>query len=145
MSHAREKGPSARFAASERSPRGIARSVASHVLRDSGASHGFAHCPTCAICGGKDATTRTDWANDDGSVRSVPACAGCADETPIAPDWGASRTSEPIHNRFKTHCKRGHAFDAVNTIHRDGRRICRACRDEANRVNGPKRYIRKAA
>ena len=32
-------------------------------------------------------------------------------------------------NRNKTHCIRGHAFDAENTLHtRDGRRACRTCR-----------------
>lgn len=143
MSHAREKRPSLPQERAEAFPATAGRGSGKRKITAFPRMGGYP--TTCAICGGKDATTRTDWPNDDGSTRSVPACAGCADETPIAPDWGASRTSEPIHNRFKTHCKRGHAFDAVNTIHRDGRRICRACRDEANRVNGPKRYTRKAA
>lgn len=34
----------------------------------------------------------------------------------------------PAFNARKTHCRRGHPFDALNTLHRrDGSRQCRAC------------------
>lgn len=34
----------------------------------------------------------------------------------------------------QTHCLHGHPFDATNTIHKDGGRICRIC-DRANKRN----------
>lgn len=38
-------------------------------------------------------------------------------------------------NTSKTHCKRGHAFDAANTIQRNnGSRECRACKQTHNRT-----------
>ena len=42
-------------------------------------------------------------------------------------------TSKQAQNAVKTHCKRGHLFNAENTWHRNGGRTCRACFREANR------------
>jgi HNH endonuclease len=44
------------------------------------------------------------------------------------------------NNRTKTHCPKGHAYDAVNTVYAEYewgthiRRFCRACHDAANRA-----------
>lgn len=49
------------------------------------------------------------------------------------------------HCARKTHCKRGHPFDAANTyLSSDNRRICRTCAREANRRNNLRRR-KKAA
>jgi WhiB family transcriptional regulator, redox-sensing transcriptional regulator len=48
-----------------------------------------------------------------------------------ARDW---RLSSGHPNASKTHCKRGHPFDAVNTYYAlDGQRRCRTCLREAQR------------
>lgn len=31
------------------------------------------------------------------------------------------------HQRSKTHCPKGHPYDAKNTAHRIGRRVCKTC------------------
>lgn len=36
-------------------------------------------------------------------------------------------TSFVSQNVAKTHCPKGHPYDEHNTIHRNGRRVCRAC------------------
>ena len=38
------------------------------------------------------------------------------------------RGVQPNHNKFKTHCKRGHPFDQANTVKTVGGRRCRKCR-----------------
>lgn len=35
------------------------------------------------------------------------------------------------HQRFKTECPRGHAYDDANTYHYKGERMCKACRRDA--------------
>lgn len=62
----------------------------------------------------------------------------CAHRRCVNPDHLAVTThtintlrgaSVPAKNKRKTHCKRGHAFNAANThINRRGHRECRACR-----------------
>lgn len=43
-------------------------------------------------------------------------------------------------NLAKTHCKRGHAFDELNTLHlKSGARVCRVC----NRARQREFYLRK--
>lgn len=37
------------------------------------------------------------------------------------------------HNATKTHCPWGHPYDEANTVTRDGRRFCLACRRERDR------------
>ncbi len=45
------------------------------------------------------------------------------------------------HNASKTHCKRGHPFDAQNTYYApDGQRRCRTCLRDAQPIRAP-RYL----
>lgn len=55
-------------------------------------------------------------------VIKMATLAGCYD----AVDWLARRVP-----RHKTHCPQGHPYDDENTyISPDGRRMCRACRND---------------
>lgn len=47
---------------------------------------------------------------------------------------GRLATGERTTGGRKTHCLRGHPFDAANTYLHDGRRHCRACRSRRWRV-----------
>lgn len=47
--------------------------------------------------------------------------------------WAAGRANAGARNAEKTHCPRGHAYDAENTKMAGGRRQCRACARERAR------------
>ena len=62
-------------------------------------------------------------------------------DTPSANSLDSVRNGNHIHAR-KTHCPKGHEFDAENTyVHPDGSRKCRECRRAQNRAY----YARKVA
>lgn len=50
------------------------------------------------------------------------------------------------HNRSKTECTKGHAFDEANTVvYANGWRDCRQCKRERNRESGRRRRREKRA
>lgn len=75
----------------------------------------------------------------DGNRRRCPTCKRSA----AVRQNQRRRTGRPLgeHNRSKTHCAQGHAFDEGNTRHtRSGRRACRACaRNRATRAREARR------
>lgn len=72
-----------------------------------------------------------------------PICANPDHLEPVTHRENILRGYNPAAaNARKTHCKRGHPFDEVNTYHRrDGNRDCRQCIRDANR----RHKARKAA
>ena len=56
--------------------------------------------------------------------------------------WQKGESGNSHWQRDKTHCPHGHAYDVSNTyVDAQGRRFCRACRRERNRVSWATRYI----
>lgn len=55
------------------------------------------------------------------------ACCNPAHMEPVTRGENARRADGGAHNRAKTHCPRGHAYDAANTYTYRGGRHCRAC------------------
>lgn len=67
-----------------------------------------------------------------GSARQCRECARTASREAMRAKRGTS--PDAVHNREKTHCKRGHRFSPENTrIGGRGQRVCRACEREAQR------------
>jgi hypothetical protein len=64
-----------------------------------------------------------------------PLCVNPAHLEPVTPRMNVLRgDTVPARNARKTHCKRGHPFDEVNTyINSRGHRVCRECTRAANR------------
>lgn len=73
------------------------------------------------------------------------ACVNPDHLEPVTNDENMARS--PIHNRAKTHCKRGHAFTPENTylLPRDGGRKCRACARTSDRQSRQRRRDRAQA
>lgn len=55
-------------------------------------------------------------------------CVNPAHLEPVTHVENVRRGRPGDQNRRKTHCPMGHPYDDANTIHKNGRRFCRACR-----------------
>ena len=57
----------------------------------------------------------------------VPLCVNVAHLEPVTNRVNTVRGKAGLRQRTKTHCPRGHAYDAANTRLYKGGRYCRAC------------------
>lgn len=65
----------------------------------------------------------------------VRACAQPYHLEPTTQAENVARGDTGLHNRIKTHCPKGHPYDAVNTYtNPQGRRVCRQCARDAGRA-----------
>ena len=61
---------------------------------------------------------------------SQPACVNPAHLEPVTHAENMRRSRAGAYWAAKTHCPHGHAYDAENTRHFEGRRWCRTCRQQ---------------
>jgi HNH endonuclease len=64
----------------------------------------------------------------------VPACASPAHLEEVTHAENVRRGDNGIHQRSKTHCKRGHEFTPENTGRQRHGRYCRTCNNDRNRA-----------
>jgi hypothetical protein len=85
---------------------------------------------------------RISFGLDQGYLEELPLDHLCRNRHCVNPDHlefvttkvNTRRSNVGLHESAKTHCPHGHPYDEENTLHYNGKRFCRTCKNDRNRA-----------